>query len=138
MLTLFSIPPTHGWRQVHGVTGPAADYVWNIVPALNKNARAISFESTNFPGKYVIPIGGQEAGRLGLGAPGTDLDAVSFTVVDGLGNATALSFRSMAKATQGFYLAADGRLQGSCHYPAPSTDLALIQTPATNADATFR
>ena len=32
---------------------PTEDYLWNIVPALNGQPGAVSFQSTNYPGYYL-------------------------------------------------------------------------------------
>lgn len=114
---------------VNGVTGPAADYLWNVVPALNKHPGAVSFESTNYPGKYVIPITNAEADRLGIGAP-ADPDDASFTFTAVEAANSTFTFQHMAAATKGLYLAGNGQMQGSCHYGQPSTDLALVKNPS--------
>lgn len=92
----------------------------------------ISFQSVNFPTKYIAPIDTEEPGRLGIVDAPAAADA-SFAVVAGLANASALSFRSQAAgALNGAYLALDGTLRGKCagFYSPPASDLALVAAPA--------
>lgn len=118
--------------------GSAGDFAFNAVPALNGAANAVSFQSSNFHDRYITSTGvdqeslGDEVARLGIVAPGVDVDAASFTVVPGLsGNGTS-SFRSLSKGNvSGHFLAINHNLRGACahSYTAPESDVVLLAAP---------
>lgn len=110
------------------------DFWWEAVPALDGNAAAISFESTNYPSYFMVPItasGLDETTRLGIVPKGQfDLSDASFIAVPGLANPNATSFVSASKnATYaGLHIVvAPGMLSGQCAsgYSSPAGDVFL-------------
>lgn len=98
------------------------------VPALDGTANAVSFNSVNFPTKYLglLPAGAEEAGRMGLidvVTPAAKASA-SFKKVAGLSDPTGWSFESTT--TPGSYMMINNHLQGGCSGGCVGVHISLL------------
>jgi hypothetical protein len=123
-----------------GQRDPEEDFSFTIVPALNQQSNAFSFQSMNYPDHYISIISDPqvEAGRLGIDTP-ADANDASFEIVAGLSDPSLYSLRSLSKGSfAGHYATLNHKLQGVCagSYQSPSSDIVLIANP-TAADATW-
>jgi hypothetical protein len=138
-----SVSIRHCSFQLHACNGGEdADFVFNIVAALNGEKGAVSFQSSNYKTKYITSTGVDQAGvptaeksRLGVVEPGKDKDAASFAVVPGLSDAKAFSFQSLSAAFKGQYISTNGLHTGSCKYESPSSDAVLVSSDTVLAAA---
>ena len=125
----------------NGHSGPDDDYNFRAIPALNRAPGALSFQSINFPDRYISisKDGGVESGRLGIDSPVDNNDA-SFAVVSGLSDHSLVSLRSLSTGQfQNAYMAINNKLEGACSssYSLPSSDIILSLSPLSSAAATW-
>ena len=128
--SLFFFPPKINNSQRNGS---------QKVPGLNGEAGAVSFQSINYPTRFMTLVGHAEPGRLGIAAPGS-IDDASFKIVTGLGNSSQSSLVSLSKGGfGGGYVTLSGSLQGGCaaEYKAPDSDAVVQKSPQSAAAATF-
>jgi hypothetical protein len=109
------------------------------VPALDGTPGGVSFNSINFPTKYLglAPPKTEELGRLGLIAP-TNKSLVSFKKVAGLSDPSMFSFESTT--TSGSFMQVTGHLQGGCSgkYGGPHSSDVIVGALVDKAAATWK
>ena len=91
------------------------DFMFSVVPALNKAPNAVSFQSANFATMHLtsaVPDQGVEAGRVGIANATADPDSASFEKV--VVNGSTLAFKSLSKDYPGYYVSVNGKLTGGC------------------------
>jgi hypothetical protein len=118
------------------------DMDFTVVKAINGKAGSISFQSTNFPSKYLSAVGCKdEPTRVMLATPAAgDKDAASFSVEPGLSDKTKYSFKtdeSEPSAVAGAYLTATTKATGSCAGGPNHGDVIVTKSPADKAAATW-
>lgn len=118
------------------------DFNFLAVAALNGVSGQVSFESLNYPGMFLAPVGKVgEAGRLGI-VDSPDANNASYTPVAGLSDPTKISLisSSTTPALAGKYVALGTSLSGQCagNYNPPSADVYLADPSVVgNAVATW-
>ena len=99
------------------------DHQFKLVPSLNGDAGAISFQSINYPTSYIAPVTTAEPGRLGIveGPPAAD---ASWTITT-VGNGVSITLRS-----RGLSMSVGSNLTGICasSYAPPSASVYLEET----------
>lgn len=125
----------------HERSTPPEDYLFVAIPALNHAPSAISFQSVNYPDRYISLLSettGVEAARLGIEAPGDPNDA-SFAVVPGLSDPRLVSLQAFSPKFRNSYVAINNQLEGVCagSYSSPSSDIILTSSPSSSAAATW-
>ena len=111
------------------------DFNFKVVPALNKAAGSVSFQSTNFPSKYVSAAGTKgEPARAMVVLP-VDKDAASFAVVAGLSDSSKFSFKTHGTSPAGF-LTATTHSTGDCA-AGQKGDVVVAEAPMDKAAATW-
>lgn len=108
-------------------TDDSLDHEFKLVPALNGDAAARSFQSVNFALYYIAPVATAEPGRLGVvQAPAAD--AASWTVAPAVGGGFTLSLPGGRGAA-----AVGANLTGSCapNYAPPAAGVFLTAAGGT-------
>lgn len=109
------------------------DHQFKIVPSLNGDANAISFQSINYPTSYIAPVTTAEPGRLGIVEnPAVPSDA-SWTVIPS-GTGIVLSLKSRG----GLVMTMGNNLTGICasSYTPPSASV-YIDTNTGNSNTVW-
>ena len=105
------------------------DFEYTTVPALNGAASAVSFQSMNFPTKYLTTSTDQTpSGRLGIVGPPDplDQDTASWTVTTGpQSNTVILGTMSKDPAFFGQVITLLSSNSPPCDWPLPDGDLVL-------------
>lgn len=103
------------------------DHQFKLVPALNGDAGAISFQSINYPTSYIAPVTTAEPGRLGI-VQGPPADDASWTIANS-GAGVTITLRSRALS-----MTVGSNLTGICasSYAPPSASV-YLESATTNA-----
>ena len=117
------------------------DMDFTVVPALNKVAGSVSFQSTNYPAKYITASGDghtKQSNRV-MVLDVSDKDAASFSVEAGLSDPTKFSFKTHGTkpAVAGGYLTAATKASGTCAGGANKGDIIVSKTVTNKAAATW-
>jgi hypothetical protein len=125
----------------YATSGPKDDFRWKFEDALNGASGAVSIRVTTdqYTDRYISNIcddpAGLEPTRACTSVPKADKDSYSFRVESGLCNPGYYSFVSLGKATSGYYLGINDKLQGPCgsQYQAPGSDVVFLTPAEANA-----
>ena len=101
------------------------DHQFKLVPSLNGDPGAISFQSINYPTSYIAPVATAEPGRLGI-VQGPVPDDASWTISPS-GSGVSITLRS-----RGLSMSVGSNLTGICasSYSSPSASV-YLEDPAT-------
>ena len=117
------------------------DFDFTVVKGLSGVAGSVSFQSVNFPTKYLsaTPAGAAGAEKNRVTLTGVDKDAASWTPVAGLSDPSKFSFKSLSKVplTAGGYLTSDTKATGGCAGGANKGDVVVLKAPPSKAAATW-
>ena len=122
-------------------SGCDGDFNFQVTPALNGHAGAVSFRSLDFPSFYIAPATENTGGVDLLNKSSQlDQDGASFAVSPGMlgANASQYSFQTLSKvpAIAGAYLTATVVCNAGCSF-AGGGDVVLAKNPGSNASATW-
>jgi len=91
--------PTLSYRHCYSQafvtpTDGNADHQFKLVPALNGDSNAISFQSINYPTSYIAPVTTAEPGRLGIVETPSVPDDASWTITSAPNNGVYIVLKS--------------------------------------------
>ena len=117
------------------------DFDFTVVKGLNGAAGSVSFQSANFPTKYLsaTPAGAHGSEKNRVTVTGVDKDAASWSPVAGLSDPTKYSFKSLSKQplTAGGYLTSTTKATGTCAGGANKGDVVVLKSTPSKAAATW-
>jgi hypothetical protein len=118
------------------------DFDFTAVKGINGAAGSVSFQSVNFPTRYLAatPAGaaGSEKDRVTLNEGSADKDSASWAPVAGLSDPSKFSFKSLSKnpLNADGYLTADSKSTGTCAGNNKG-DVVVSKAPTAKAAATW-